>query len=535
MTSADSIGLEILRRRFEALAAELGAVVGKLARSNGIRENRAFSVAILDQDGGVVAIDNPLHLGLMAGGARCALDRFRYDTREGDVILLGDAHEGGSRSQDLMLIAPITVAGSTVLQIAARAEMPDLGGDVIGSVNPTAREVWAEGVPVPPVKLWREGHQVRDIQASLLMNTRFPAEVEGNLEALLAAIRLGTRRMLAMAADHGVETVLAAAGHAQDYAERRGRALLLRWGKGTATVRGGSGSAGVAGAEPAVVATVELDESSVSIDLRESGPAVSSALNASLTTTHAAIATAVSAALGPEVPVNGGLLRLIDLRTTAGTVVDADFPSAVSCGHVYLTALIVELVGAALAELTKAGTGAPARERSIVVITPEKAGEPPPVDLAPFAIAGCAGAEGRDGWGAPHVFSRSLLPSAEEWEGQMAIVVRGMELRCDSAGPGRWRGAPGLTVELGLRGGSQVTSLLFGDEMTLEDPPADRCPEGAGAGRERRLRLLYQGGSGYGDPQDRDRAAVLADVRDGLVSIERAKSAYGLQDEEVRP
>ncbi|MBS1880168.1 MAG: hydantoinase B/oxoprolinase family protein [Actinobacteria bacterium] len=520
MTAIDSIGLEILRRRFEALVAELGAVVGKLARSTAIRENRAYSVAILDGHGGVVAIDNPLHLGLMTGGARCALDRFRYDMREGDVVLLGDAHAGGSRCQDLMLMAPISVDGSTVLQIAARAEMPDLGGELIGSVNPAAREVWAEGVPVPPLKLWREGHQVRDVQASLLMNTRFPDQVEGNLEALLAAMTLGSGRIQRLAADQGVEAVLAAAAHSQDYAERRARALLAGWGEGEASVR--REPAAGEGAGPVVAATVAIAAGSVSVDLGASGPELRSALNASATSTAAAVATAVSAVLGPEVPVNGGLLRLIELRTAAGTVVDASFPSAVSCGHVYLSSLIVELVGTALAELAGTSGGAPACERSIVVVRPEAAGEQAPVDLAPFAIAGCSGAEGRDGWGAPHVFSRSLMPSAEEWEGQAEIAVRGIELVRDSAGPGRWRGAPGLAVELHLRGGGEVTSLLFGDRIELGD--TDSGP--------RRLRLLFKGGAGYGDPRQRDREAVRADVRDGLVSSAEAKAAYGLAVEE---
>ncbi|UGS38432.1 hydantoinase B/oxoprolinase family protein [Capillimicrobium parvum] len=537
-----AIESEVLRRKFEAVTRDAGVVLANLARSREIKEGRECAVALADRQGGIVATDDPLQLGLLTAAVDVALARFKFDMRSGDVVLLTDPYLGGARLHDFTLVIPHAVDEVVQTFVCVRARMPDIGGDAPGSHVPAAREIWAEGVPISPLKIHRHGRPVRDVLTSVLLNSRCDAEVRENLSAMLAAADLAARRLDELVGAHGADGVGEAMAYAQGYGERQARSRIARWADGTyASER----QIWHAGAPVTVRASVSVEEGRVSVDLSGSDPQQASFLNSTMSASVNAAATALLALLGPDVPPNGGVLRCLDVRCDEGRLANPRWPAAVNGGAVHLAGEIAEVTAAALREAAGDDYGAVSAPRWLLTAH-RPAVDAAPIDIAAWAIAGCAGAHGRDGWGAPHVLSRARRPSAEEWEVSTGMVVRAAELVSDSAGAGRWRGSPALelVVDVPDERAWTVSSATSSDDANgvaggAGAAGADLRVSGGGEPEigtvelSRRIgpcRVVarFGGGCGHGDPFLRAPADVLEDVQDGLLTAAAARRDYGV-------
>ena len=219
--SVDPIRLEIFKNLFHSVAEEMGAALRRSAFSPNIKERRDYSCAVFDAAGDVLAMGDhmPVHLGSMPRSVQAALRAFRLEP--GDVALLNDPYAGGTHLPDLTMVMPVFGASSRrpLFYVANRAHHADIGGAHAGSMG-LSREIFEEGLRVPPVKIMEKGRIARDVMAMLLANVRTPREREGDLTAQIAACRIGERRLTGIVEKYGSREVLAYGRHLLDYSAR---------------------------------------------------------------------------------------------------------------------------------------------------------------------------------------------------------------------------------------------------------------------------------------------------------------------------
>src|SRR2546429_7979994 len=208
----DPIELEIFKNIYHSIAEEMGAALRRTAFSPNIKERRDYSCAVFDSDGEVIAMGDhmPVHLGSMPMSVRAAIER--CELGRGDVVMLNDPFSGGTHLPDITLVAPFYFSGKSRrpdFYVASRAHHADVGGAYAGSMG-LCREIYQEGLRIPPVKLMRSGKIDADVLALLLNNVRTPTEREGDLGAQIAACNKGLTRLEEIRSRYGLRKMLRA-------------------------------------------------------------------------------------------------------------------------------------------------------------------------------------------------------------------------------------------------------------------------------------------------------------------------------------
>src|SRR6202453_1330182 len=258
-TRRDPIELEIFKNIYHSIAEEMGAALRRTAFSPNIKERRDYSCAVFDGAGEVIAMGDhmPVHLGSMPMSVRAAIEA--CEMAPGDVVMLNDPFRGGTHLPDITLVAPVYVRATaqtsvarTLLSaksrkssplpgrkhrqpdfyVASRAHHADVGGAYPGSMG-LCREIYQEGLRIPPVKIMRAGKMQSDILALLLNNVRTPQEREGDLGAQIAACHTGTQRLEEICSCYGLERAKKAARVLLDYSEQMMLAFLNQVPSGT--------------------------------------------------------------------------------------------------------------------------------------------------------------------------------------------------------------------------------------------------------------------------------------------------------------
>jgi len=349
----DPVDLALDAALFASCAEEMGTVLQRSAHSPNIKERLDYSCAIFDAAGRLVAqaAHIPVHLGSMPTAVRAALAR---SPREGDVIVLNDPYAGGTHLPDITLVSPVFLRPEAFdFVVASRAHHADVGGGAPGSL-PLAREIFEEGVRLPPLHLERGGRIVTDVLRLILANVRTAAEREADLAAQLAAQRTGIERLRALArargrtARGGAAALVAAASAVMDHGEHAARAAMRPLPRGVFRFEDFLDDDGLGHGPIAIRLALTLDGRRARFDYGGSSPQVPGPLNAVLPVTLAASTYALRLALGADLPVNDGLFRVIDVVAPEGTVVNARMPAAVSAGNVETSQRIVDTALGAL-------------------------------------------------------------------------------------------------------------------------------------------------------------------------------------------
>ena len=229
----DPIELEIFKNLYHSIAEEMGAALRRTAFSPNIKERRDYSCALFDGAGEVVAMGDhmPVHLGSMPMSVRAAITACEMSS--GDVVMLNDPFHGGTHLPDITLVAPVYIKikqpkrAAPDFYVASRAHHADVGGAYAGSMG-LCREIYQEGLRIPPVKIMQAGMMQSDVLALLLNNVRTPEEREGDLGAQLAACHTGTERLREVCARYGLDRAKRATKELLGYSEELMRAFLLR-------------------------------------------------------------------------------------------------------------------------------------------------------------------------------------------------------------------------------------------------------------------------------------------------------------------
>jgi len=539
----DPIELEVFRNLYHSIAEEMGATLRRTSFSPNIKERRDYSCAVFDSAGQVIAMGDhmPVHLGSMPMSVAAAIKQCAFDP--GDMVMLNDPFRGGTHLPDITLVAPVYVGGrkgsgrgrplhttTPDFYVASRAHHADVGGMYPGSMGP-CREIYQEGLRIPPVKIMRGGELVADVLALLLNNVRTPEEREGDLGAQIAACQTGAQRLREICSRYGMPRAKQAAADLLIYSEELMRAFLQTIPRGRYHAEDFLDDDGVENQPVRIAVTITVAKAPaktsgkkypVTIDFTGSDPQVKGAINAVEAIPYSACFYVFRCLLHDDVPATSGLMRPIHLIAPLGTVVNAKPPAAVAGGNVETSQRIVDVLLKALAQAIPdripAAASGTMNNLTIGGIDP-RSGEP-------FAyyetIAGGMGARpSKDGVSGVHThMTNSLNTPAEALEYAYPIRLRQYSLRQNSGGTGLYRGGDGIVREIEVLTDAQVTlladrrsrgpyglsgggdgargrTLIIRNDGTEEELPGNTSTR-LQAGE--RVRIESPGGGGWGRP-----------------------------------
>ena len=548
LTEHDPITTEIIVSGLLYASAEMGIAVRNAAYSPNIKERLDHSCAIFDRDLRLVAQAEhiPVHLGSLPWGLRRTLERIRDNgeaLRPGDQWVVNDPYLSGTHLNDVTVIRPIFVDGEIFAYACNKAHHADVGGMVPGSMPPNARELFAEGFIMPPMRLMRDDRVVAETVALFRANSRTPQTRSGDLRAQLAGNVTGERRVRDLVERYGADVVTAATARSIDDGERRMRAALRAFPDGVVELQDVMEDAA---GDPSIVLQLRLEKHGdrMVLDYTGTSPQLPLPLNAVYGVTLSGVYYAIRALLAPEIPMNDGVFRPIEVHVPAGTLLNPNRPAPVSAGNVETSMRNADLVLAALGRL--APERVPAQSggsmNNVMMGGVDERGAP----WAFYETNGCGmGARPtQDGVDAIQAhMTNTLNTPIEVLERTFPLRVTRYEFADDTAGAGRYRGGSGLVRALQVRAGTATISLLAerhavhphgsaggGDGATgvhmLLAAGADGSPTASELSAKATLQvnagetLVVQtaGGGGYGDPALRDAAALARDAADGIAT-----------------
>jgi len=504
----------------------MGAALRRSAFSANIKERRDYSCAVYDGNGEVLAMGDhmPVHLGSMPASVAAARAALAFEP--GDIALLNDPFAGGTHLPDLTLVMPVFAESQPKPQffVASRAHHADIGGALAGSMGP-AREIFQEGLRIPPVKIFRRGEIGRELLGLLLANVRTPSEREGDLSAQIASCRLGERRLCQVAAKYGLPEVQLYSEHLLDYSERMMQSVIRSLRPGTYRAEDFLDGDGISDEALRIRVSVRIKSNSAVVDFSGSAPQCAGNVNAVEAIAISAVYYVFRCLVRDDVPATSGLLRPITVIAPRGTIVNAVPPAAVAGGNVETSQRMVDTLLRALAQ------AAPQRIPSASQGTMNNltfGGIDPTRSELPFTYyetiaGGCGASSMGDGPAATHShLTNSWNTPVEVLEEAYPVRVKRYAIRFGSGGRGRNNGGDGIvreleflsraevglltdrrkTVPYGLHGGGNgepgINTLV---QKGKGRPLAAKCSFVAKPGDL--LRIETPGGGGWGQPRDK--------------------------------
>ncbi|NYG45365.1 N-methylhydantoinase B [Bradyrhizobium sp. IAR9] len=553
----DPVALAMVQNRLDHITHQMGWVMMRTARSPIFSQSHDFSCFITDANGYLVSQADgiPMHTGGGGFAVRAILRDFKDEIAPEDVFVLSDPYTaGGNHLPDWVIAQPVFVRGKLLAFTCNRAHQVDIGGGAAGTYNPLATEIFHEGIRLPVLKLIEAGRAREDLWRLLLLNTRLPEAVDGDLRAMIGSTRIGAERVALLAQEAGAGLADLADGFFESvlaYADRRFQSCLSRLPKGSWRVEIPIDHDCFQPIEARIAMMLTVGQSDLIVDFDGTSPQIRGFKNSSIANSTSAVYMGLASFFEPDLPKNEGTFRRVEIRLPEGTLVNARPPAPMTMntnfpGHEIVQA-IWNALGQALPERATAGWSKGVRSITAGV---RPSGARYVMYQWPAAPAGGA-IEGRDGFhliGGTVTLGGITLPNLETYEHLYPVRFRRQELRCDSAGPGRFRGGAGCDYEVEIltpadyafcsegvgapsgfgiaggkagAGGEMVISLAEG---RIIHPPKYGLEQYGPA----TYHALSPGGGGFGDPKARHPLSVLRDARDGIVSVGSAEQEYAV-------
>ena len=545
----DPITLEILWRRLVSIVDEADASVARTAFSSLLRDAHDYTCMFTDSRGQELVqgtFCTPGQAGAMALGVKQLINSIPLDRYQpGDVFIVNDPWLLAGHLNDVCVMSPIFYRERPVAFTACVFHHSDIGGRV-ASDN---RQVYEEGIFIPPVKLYDAGVLNEAVLKLIRWNVRTPEEVTGDIRSQVAANHVCARKVVEMMTDEGLDTLDDLADEIIERTEKSMRRAIFRIPDGVYPYEGVIEGAGKR-KDITIKLTVSVKDSDIHVDFSGTSPQVDWGGNVVYNFTYAYVFMAVKSAFDPDIPINEGAIRPVRMTAPEGTVVNCKFPAAVAArmqiGH-FMTEMVFKALAQATPDNIIAESGGTPAQTNIFYGRRHN-GNP---WLTMIIRGGGLGAGSRmDGHHCAIFPANGANTPVEIFESDTPLIVQERSLVGDSGGPGKMRGG-------------------LGRKMVIRVPDDDRAPEGptsiaVQAGRYKYapqglfnakpgsiarflvngepgdpsgLTLVHNGdivefqsagGGGYGDPLQRATEAVEADVRNGYVSIEKAREDYGV-------
>ncbi len=552
---ADVLRFETVRAGLQTITDEMAVRFARSSLSPVIRDYLDFSAALCAPDGSVVVqgFSLPLHLGAIPRAMEAVLAAFPGGLGPGDVAVLNDPYAGGMHLPDVFVVAPAHLRGRLLAYAVMVAHQVDVGGRVPGGSAADSREIFEEGLRLPPVLLAEGGRRNQALDAVIRANVRMPDVLEHDLRAQEAGCRAGAEALAALVGEHGVaayeETVAGVLEHG-----RRGLVeTLRRWPPGTYRFEDVEDHDGIGDRPVPIRVAVTVGDGRIGVDFTGTAPQVRGSINSTLSFTESAAYAAVRSLCDDDIPVNAGFTSVVQVVAPHGTVVNARFPAGVAArgviGYRIIECVYGALAGALPDRVPAAGDGGTSGIR--IGGHDDRGRRFQCNDLVCGAWGGHPAHDGLDGAAgmAANVSNRSI----EVMEREEPVRVLAYGFVDDSGGPGRHRGGLAVRRTLEVLAPEAVLNLRTHRDRTPPyglaggHPGATSATYLVRAGERRRLPAkttiaVLRGdvvehttasGGGFGDPRLRDRGAVAADVRSGKVSPASARQVYGLSEEDL--
>lgn len=549
----DPATVEVIRGALIYACEEMGISLRNSAYSPNIKERMDHSCAIFDRKRRLAAQAEhiPVHLGSMAWGVRKSLDRFAKELEDGDMLLCNDPYISGTHLPDMTLIAPTFHNGETIGYAANKAHHSDVGGRVPGSMAGDSRELYEEGLIIPPVKFVRDDKIDDDVAHMILANVRTPETRIADLRAQMAANILGKKRILELVDRFGVETVQAAMDEVMNHSERLTRAVIGKMPKGRSEAEDHLDDSGISARSVRIKVAVTIDRDTIRIDYTGTDRQVDGPLNAPWGVTISGVYYAVKCITDPSIPTNDGCFRPIEIRAPEGSVVNPIRPAPVAGGNVETSQRNVDVLLKAFSRILPGRVCAACQgTMNNVSVGGTDLTSGKSWSFYETIAGGFGGRLGSDGADVIHShMTNTMNTPIEAIEPACPLRFMTYQMRIDSGGPGKWRGGVGLERSWILEGPAATLSVL-GERNRF--PPWGLFGGKPGAvgeyylvtanGKKTRLRskctirmskgdrliIRTPGGGGYGDPLEREPRMVLKDMVNGLISLRSARNDYGV-------
>lgn len=559
MQSDEMIRARVVAGAFDTAAEEMSATVTRTARSPIFNEAHDFTTGIFDLHEGKARLiaqapGCTLHLYAICSAVQAALDVFKNDLHPGDIILASDPGHGGTHIPDHVVIMPVFADRKPVFFPVVRAHFADSGGPVAGGYNPAARDIWQDGVVVPPLKLYEKGERRTDVFDLILANNRVETWLKGDLDAMRGACLTAARGIERVIERFGLADVRASIGHNVAYTERRVRAEIGSWPDGDYHAETFIDHDYQGAHDIRISCTARVRGSDITFDFTGSAPQVDGFVNSTLANTLSFVFVAIASCIDEDVPINEGYINPVRVVAPEGTVVNPRWPKPVGNCTCICGAEIAEVALLALSQCAPQRVGVNCHKLPLAYTSGRYEDGKPWISLNFHGYTGGAGAAyGTDGWGLyPPLMTGVILPSIEMNEMQYPMRIERHEYVTDTEGAGLWRGAPGVGTRIRFLASNITNAMLAGVRHPTrgfcggnDGPPNALALTSEGVrldvtevvynhrlARDSTIEFLRGGGGGWGAPHERPPASVLADVSNGYVSIAAAEEVYGVAIDE---
>lgn len=537
----DPITFELISAALHSAAVEMGGVLKHSSYSPIIREMEDFSCAVFRADGDLVAQADfiPAQLGAMSLVVKALIERWDGRVGPGDAFLANHPYMGAMHTPDLNVIMPVFAGRKLFGWVGTTAHHIDVGGVRPGTEGPDLTQVYAEGLLLPPVRLYLAGEENPDVFALVSAAVRDPVSTVSDLRAQRAACLLGLRRVLELVERYGPRSVALAFGQMLDSVERATRLVLSELPDGEAEAEGFLDDDGAGGPPTRIHARLRKRADRLTVDLGGSARQVPAAMNVPWASTRAGVVYAVRAVTDPGLAVNDGILRAIEIVCPRGSVLNPDPPAAVSVRHNTCQRLADTLIRAAsdlwpqraVASSTVAFFG-----MNLESVSPRTGAPSVMADVVGGGTGAHAGGDGLDGVDT-YMANVGLMP-VEVAETEYSARILRTELIPGSQGDGQYRGGLGIRREYEVLGRASVVTMyseqtdprfaprgVMGgadggpSQITVFDPQGRQIPVASKVTMVLEpgsvIRIETSGGGGFGDPALRDPALAAADRENG--------------------
>jgi N-methylhydantoinase B len=548
-SALDQIHIQIQWNRLLSVVEEQAQVLVRTAFSTSAREAGDISAGVFDVEGRMLAqavTGTPGHVNAMAASVGFFLEVYPIDTmKDGDVYITNDPWKGTGHLNDITVVTPTFLDGKPVGLFACTSHVVDIGGRGFG---PDGRQVYEEGINVPIMPLAREGVVDRGLLHLIKVNVRNPIEVEGDIYSLMACNEVGGRRLVEMMREFAMTDLDDLGRHIIESSRAGMLAEIGKLPKGT--YRNAMRIDGFEN-EVDLVGALTVSDDGIDVDFTGTSGTSRYGINVPLTYTQAYASFGVRCVIGGSIPNNAGSLGVIRVSAPEGSILNAPPPCAVAARHV-IGQMLPDVMLGCLNQIIP--DRVPAEGTSCLWnpvllggrgIVDGDYGDSRPFAMNTFHTGGTGARPGKDGMDATSFPSGVRNTPVEVNETIAPLIFWKKEYRADSGGPGTYRGGTGQVMEIAHADGSPFAISSMFDRVI--HPPRGRNGGANGAtgkiylksgtvlqGKGRQtipagdgLVLEMPGGGGLGDPAKRDAASVTIDVRDGFVSAEAAREAYG--------
>ena len=549
----DTVTLEVMRNALQSVAEEMGVTLTRTAMSPNIKDRKDCSAAIYNMEGFQVAQAEhiPLHLGLMTSVVKAAINEISIESLEpGDAIMINDPFISGSHLPDICIFSPVFWKGKIIALVGNLAHYVDIGGICSGGMPVNSTEIFQEGLRIPPIKIRKKGKIDIDLLKLIKNNVRTPSEFQGDMEAQIAANNVGVERLQELVKKYSEETFKIYVDELMNYSERRIKAKIRDLKKeGTYSfedyLEGETKEDKIT-----IKVTITIEKESIIVDFTGTCSQVKFSLNCTKAVTLACVYYAIKSMLDPTIPSNEGSYRPIKVITPPGTLVNPNFPAAVSNANINTSQRITDVIFGAFSKIDlKRSMAACAGTMGLITIGGIDESINRYYSYVETQGGGMVAIINKDGIDGVHTnMTNTRNTPIEVIENSYPLLIRKYALRQDTGGAGKFRGGTGLVREIkilnkeanitlsnernflkpwGLAGGKNAQ----GSKNTIEENGEIKLlPSKITTYIPKNSTIIYKtpGGGGYGNPLERNPELVLKDVKWGLVSLEKAKSDYGV-------